>query len=195
MVRRMGEAGAPPEAIAIALEEIEALHTALDSRRTADRDRKRDQRERQKTAAVTGQSGDSPGTVTPRPSFDKERSPRPPKEIKSIPCVSRAREAAGYHRLPEGWEPTRSLPAATLAKVDQWPPGALADELASLHRWAANAEDKNGKGRKLNWDTAWVNWIERRHDEHYRKAGNVLSFGRPPPGSDIDAAMREIGAR
>jgi hypothetical protein len=61
----MTEAGAPPEAIAIAVEEIEAIQASLDARRTADRDRKRAQREQQKSADVTGQSEDSLGTVTP----------------------------------------------------------------------------------------------------------------------------------
>ena len=64
LIRRMSEAGAPPEAIALAVEEIEALQASLDARRVADRERKRVQRERQKTADVTGQSGDGHGTVT-----------------------------------------------------------------------------------------------------------------------------------
>lgn len=79
MVRRMGEAGATAEAIAIALEEIEALESALDARRAADRDRKRAQRERQKTTNVTGHSGDIPGTVTPM-SAQKKSAPRPPEK-------------------------------------------------------------------------------------------------------------------
>ena len=112
MVRRMSEAGAPPEAIAIALEEIEALQTALESRRAADRDRKRSQRERQKSADVTGHSRDSHGTVTgqsrdtPPPTLDKEKSPQTPlKEINSTPPAptheTRAREANPFPR--PGW--------------------------------------------------------------------------------------------
>lgn len=167
LIRRMSEAGAPPEAIALAVEEIEAVQASLNARRAADRDRKRAQREREKAADVTGHSEDSHNVVTLRVSPDKERSPRPPKEINPIPCVSP--RARGWHRLPEGWVPTRKLPEAVQAKVDQWPPGVLEDELAAMRRWAANAEDKNGKGRKLDWDQAWRNWIGRRHDERYSR--------------------------
>lgn len=179
LTRRMADAGASAELVAIVMEEVEALQLSLDARRIADRDRKRLQR--LKSANVTGQSEDSHGTVTPisamAPSaFDKEIPPAPPKEIKSttpvhIPC------AKAWHRLPEGWVPTRDLPAPVQAKVDQWPPGALEDELAAFRRWAANAENKNGKGRKLDWDQAWRNWIGRRHDERYSKvSGNRQSL-------------------
>lgn len=177
LVRRMTEAGAPPEAIAIALEEIEAVQASLDARRNADRDRKRAQRERQISSNVTGQSGDSHGTVTDisaaRPSLDKETSPRPPKENNPIPCVREARARLGYHRLPEGWRPTKSYPAELQAKLDQWPPGSLPDEIAAFKRWAANAEDKNGKGRKLDWHKALWNWLGRQHDERCRRTNGM----------------------
>lgn len=177
LIRRMGELGATPEMIALAVDEIEASRQSLEARRTADRDRKRAQRERQKSADVTGQSQDSHNVVPLRVSLDKETSPRPPKEINPIPCVRETR-ARGWHRLPEGWEP-RQLPGPVQAKVDLWPPGALDDELAAFRRWAANAEDKNGKGRKLDWDQAWRNWIGRRHDErHSRTAANANGLGK-----------------
>jgi hypothetical protein len=165
----MTEAGAPPEAIALAVEEIEALQEIVDARRSADRDRKRAQRERQKAADVTGQSGTCHNVVPLRVSPDKEKSPTPPKEINPIPCASRAR---GFHRLPEGWRPTKPYPPQLQAKLDQWPPGALEDQIACLKRWAANAPDQNGKGRKLDWDKALWNWLLRVDDERYsRRAG------------------------
>jgi hypothetical protein len=177
LIRRMGELGATSEMIALAVEEIEASQVSLEARRSADRDRKREQRERQKSANVTGHSGDSPNVVPLRVSLDKENSPTPPKEINPIPCVRDTR-ARAWHRLPEGWEP-RQLPFPVQAKVDLWPPGTLGDELAAFRRWAANAEDKNGKGRKLDWDQAWRNWIARRHDERYsRPAANANNLGK-----------------
>jgi hypothetical protein len=163
LIRRMTEAGAPPEAIALAVEEIEALQGSLDARRAADRDRKREQRERQKSANVTGQSEDSHNVVRLRVSPDKEKSPIPPKEINPIPHTI-AREA-GFHRMPEGWRPTRPFPAELQAKVDQWPPGKLDDVIACLKRWAANAPDQAGKGRKKDWDKFCWNWLTREHDE------------------------------
>ena len=188
LIRRMGELGASHEMIALAVEEIEAGQTSLEARRAADRERKRAQREREKSANVTGHSGDCPVTVTdiPQqpPALNKEKAPRPPTEIKSTPhvCVTPAR---GWHRLPEDWTP-RNLPLPVQAKVDQWPPGALGDELAAFRRWAANAEDKNGKGRKLDWDQAWRNWIARRHDEQYSRTHRN---GRSEPTSKIQATL------
>jgi hypothetical protein len=89
LARRMADAGASAELIAIAIEEMEALELSLSARRTADRERKRAQRERQKTAGVTGHSEDSHGTVTANVT-DKgslEVSPQTPlpKPSKSAP--------------------------------------------------------------------------------------------------------------
>lgn len=184
LVRRMSEAGAPPEAIALAIEEIEAMQELLDSRRAADRDRKRAQRERQKTANVTGQSEDGHGTVTVMGFLDKEKAPTPPKEINpSRVCEARVK---GWHRLPANWEP-RALPAPVQAKVDQWPPGMLGDELAGFRRWAANAEDKNGKGRKLDWDQAWRNWIGRRDNERQSRSHGM---GRNQSNDGLSSTAR-----
>lgn len=66
----MSDAGAPAEAIALAVEAIEAMQVSLDARRTADRDRKRAQRARRKSANVAGQSEDNPETVTPMGSLE-----------------------------------------------------------------------------------------------------------------------------
>jgi hypothetical protein len=80
----MSEAGAPAEAIALAVEEIEAMQAVIDARRVADRDRKREQREARKTAVVLGQSEDSPETVTgqsgtfPSPLDPPDVSPQTP---------------------------------------------------------------------------------------------------------------------
>lgn len=190
LVRRMTEAGAPPEAIAIALEEIEAIQASLDARRVADRDRKRAQRERQKNSNVTGQSEDGHGTVTDisaaRVSLDK-KAPQTPEKINPIPCVRETRARLGYHRLPGGWLPAKPYPAELRAKLDQWPPGALPDEIAAFKRWAANAEDKNGKGRKLDWDKALWNWLGRRHDERY---GRTNTLGRNQPTDGLSSTAR-----
>jgi hypothetical protein len=67
--------------------------------------------------------------------------------------------------MPEGWRPTKPFPAELQAKIDQWPPGKLDDVIACLKRWAANAPDQNGKGRKKDWDKFCWNWLTREHDE------------------------------
>jgi hypothetical protein len=200
LIRRMGELGASHELIALAVEEIEASQASLEARRSADRERKRAQREREKSADVTGQVTPCHNDVTERVSLDKEKSPRPPKEINPIPCVSGAGARLGYHRMPEGWRPTKPLPPQLQAKIDQWPPGAFEDEVANLKRWAANAENKNGKGRKIDWDKALWTWIGRRHDERYSRSNIVsLQRARTNPLSDIyrtilDEEARQSGA-
>ena len=194
LIRRLGELGATTEMIALAVEEVEAIQASLDARRNADRDRKRAQREREKSANVTGQVTACHSDVTDRVSLDKETPPGPPKEINPIPCVRTPRARLGYHRLPESWQP-RALPVPIQAKVDQWPPGALDDALADFRRWAANAEDKNGKGRKLDWDQAWRNWIGRRHDERHSRT-NRMGRNQPDDGlsSTARAAVAVFGA-
>jgi hypothetical protein len=192
LIRRMTELGCPNEAIALAVEEIEAVQSALDARRHADRDRKRAQREGQKSANVTGHSEDSPGQDVERVSLDKEKSPTPPKEINPIPCARGARTRDGFHRMPEGWRPAKPLPAELLAKITQWPPGAHEDEIASLKRWAANAADSAGKGRKKDWDKFYWNWIGRRHDEHYSRRAST-SRQQPPGIGKTASAIAGLG--
>jgi hypothetical protein len=174
--------------IALAVDEIEASQADLNARRAADRDRKRAQREREKSANVTGQSEDSHNVVQLRVSLDKEKSPKPPKEINPIPHTT-AREA-GFHRMPEGWQPTKPFPPQLQAKIAQWPPGKLEDAIACLKRWAANAPDQNGRGRKKDWDKALWNWLTREHDERYeRRAANAggksaAAFAMLNPGDE-----------
>jgi hypothetical protein len=183
LVARLAQQGIDPTLLAEVAQELflgEQERKSLAERRKNDRERKARSRD------GTGQDGTS-NVVPLRVSLDKETSPRPPKEINPIPCVKRARGV--WHRLPEDWVP-RPLPAPVQAKVDLWPPGRLDDELASFRRWAANAEDKNGKGRKLDWDQAWRNWVTRRHDERYTHTGSknlsaaASAFGDPSTWRD-----------
>jgi hypothetical protein len=125
--------------------------------------------------------------VTDRVSLDKKEPQTPKKLNPSRVCETRAR---GWHRLPEGWRPTKAFPAPLQAKVDQWPPGTLDDEIAALKRWAANAEDKNGKGRKLDWDKALWNWLGRRHDERYSRQQRTNGMGRNQSNDGLSPTTR-----
>ena len=111
LVRRMADAGASPELIAIAVEEIEALQLSLDARRAADRDRKRLQREREKRANVTGQSGDSHGTVQDSPSPQSPPLKAPPDPQKITPPLT-------PHPIANGARPKFAAPDGVQA--DQW---------------------------------------------------------------------------
>jgi hypothetical protein len=206
LVARLAEAGTPPAllgAVAEALFAAEAERRILDGRRRSERDRKARSRAPSRDTAGAqpadgdrtgpdetgpdaadrdGTARDLPAEAVTGPSPDK--SPPHPQKLTPNPCVRGSRARRGYHRLPEGWTPERPLPAETRAKVDQWPPGALEDELAALHRWAANAKNEAGRGRKLDWDKAWVNWIERRHDEHFRRIGSGAEGARRHQAGD-----------
>jgi hypothetical protein len=155
----MAEAGAPPEAIALAVEELEALQASLDARRIADRDRKRDQRERQKSANVTGQSEDSHGTVTDTVSPQSPPLKSPPHPLKITPpltphppqnCARKAR------RLEADWKP-EPLNGKAAEMVACWQAGEVERELAKFKNyWFA----KGGKdAAKLNWQRTWINWL------------------------------------
>lgn len=98
LIRSMAAAGAPPEAIAIAVEAIEQVQGLIEEKRAAAREKKR----RQRAAAsdcpgtVPGHGGDMEGTT---PVLNKEKSPIPPKEIKPTPggvTGALARKAGGF---------------------------------------------------------------------------------------------------
>lgn len=80
LIRRMKEAGAPMEAILIAVEAVEERDRAEADRKAKRAEQKRVERERR--ATVDDMSRDCRATVADTPSLDKERSPTPPKEIK-----------------------------------------------------------------------------------------------------------------
>lgn len=137
LIRRMSEAGAPPEAIALAVEEIEAMQELLDARRHADRDRKRAQREAQKSANVTGQSETCPGQVTPNLSLDK-KSPQTPSKIKPnltplIPQTEKAwNDMAAKHGLPAIQAITGKRLRALMARIDEHGEGAVLRAISSV---------------------------------------------------------------
>lgn len=177
ILRAMQAAGASTDVIIAAVEAAVALQTAKDDeRRAKDAERQRLHRASHNVTVTASDNAD----VTD-PGFLDKKAPQTPKKINpSRVCETRAR---GWHRLPADWQPS-PLPATVKAKVDQWPPGALDDELSNFRGWAVNAEDKNGKGRKLNWDQAWWNWIGRQNHEQSRTSANRGSgqrMGGPRP--------------
>jgi len=75
----MAAAGAPIDAILIALRAIEERDEAIDAKRAVERNRKRKQREKaaENDGTITGQSRDTSGTVPEKPSL----SPSPLSSI------------------------------------------------------------------------------------------------------------------
>ena len=101
LIRRMAEAGAPPEAIAIAVEAVETTRAdaaaEIEARRANDRERK--QRSRDGHVTVTGRH------VTPSPK--KEKSPHTPLKEKTTPPITPSEEA-NASSSPKGDEPKKT---------------------------------------------------------------------------------------
>lgn len=103
LVAQLAAAGTPPELLAAVAKELFAGETAretVEERRRKDRERKP-----RKSMEIHGnpQTSEETTEIQDQVSLDKETSPRPPKEIKSIPCV----------REPRAW----ALPAGVSLQV------------------------------------------------------------------------------
>ncbi|MCH4893991.1 hypothetical protein GO308_12785 [Sphingomonas sp. SFZ2018-12] len=140
VIRDMAAAGAPTEAIAIAVEAIEAAHALagqaageIEQRRKAERERKQRQRARDSHGTVTGQSRDTAGTVPPEPapSSPPLLSPQTPQTTPplhphpegNIAPAREAREAV----------PAKSRRSGRAAGLDYPPPdGVTAEQWAAL---------------------------------------------------------------
>jgi hypothetical protein len=96
LVRRMSEAGAPPEAIAIAIEGIEEVQSEIEAARAAEEAKvaatRQYERERKAKWRVSrGHDGDMTGTVPGQPLDKKERvPPTPPLQEKNSTLFSEA---------------------------------------------------------------------------------------------------------
>ena len=160
LIRRLGELGATPEMIAIAVDEIEADRQCLEARRAADRERKREQREREKEARKSANvTGHGALCHSERVSLDKETPPTPPKEIKPFPHTQGARGKV-KHPLPANWMPAPLKPDGEAGRIAAaWQPGRIERELSKF-------KDHALQNRRLCacWDAAWRNWIKRAGD-------------------------------
>ncbi|SLJ92890.1 hypothetical protein SAMN06295987_1028 [Novosphingobium mathurense] len=173
LIRSMAALGAPAEAIALAVEAIEAKDAEIaareavaEERRARDAKRKRDERAARR---VQGQSADNPGTVqgesgtdplSPSPSSSPQtphQHPRPHTPANTE--KPRAREAT---LLPADWEP-EPLTGSAADAVASWRNGALERELDRFRDWAASTAGPNS--RKKDWQAAWRNWVLKADDE------------------------------
>lgn len=187
LIRRLAAAGAPSEAIAIA---IEALEAALEGPRRVARERKQRQR-----ANVTGQSRDSHGTkrdcpVTPLPpseepasSFNTENNQPltpPPYSPPALPKPN------GFARFWEAYPNKVGRRAAETAYQRALRRADAATILAGLGRAALSRTWQDGF---IPHPTTWLNqdrWLDEPDN----------SARAPPMSAGIAAAMaREEGRR
>lgn len=180
LMRAMIDAGAPMEAVLIAVQAVEAKEAEIaardaenEAKRAKDRDRKRSER-----ARVRGQSVDSPEVVREAP-LSRPLSPQTPLTPTHTPGITtRARKAE--HRMPVDWEPI--LTPAAQRIVDGWPPGMFDRQLA---KFRDHADDK-GRTSK-DWQAAFRTWISNA-DEWKPKNDNPRSTG----GSTRNAAQAAL---
>lgn len=161
LIEEMASDGAPIQAIIRAIRALEAKDAELAERRAKVAERKR--RQRDKGAAVTGQSRDSHGTdsdVSP----DKESSPQTPfKETNPLTLQNPLKGGKGSrsrvaHRLPPSWQPKPLSDGSGAAEVasrrgEKWVSGQL--ERFRNHWFSASGAN----ARKADWDAAWRNWL------------------------------------
>ena len=108
LIRRMAEAGAPAEAIALAVEAVEALQVALEERLAAKRDGNRE-RQRRHRSRVTERDITRDVTRDERdPSPKKEKSPRTPLKRKKLPHPIPPSEEPDGSSSPKGDEPKKT---------------------------------------------------------------------------------------
>jgi hypothetical protein len=98
-----------------------------------------------------------------------EASP-PPKRVR------RSSEKLQHFRLPADWKPIRFADDSVAREIvdrrgKDWARAAL----ASFRHWAANADDKPGKGRKLDWQQAWAKWIIEQDNRDGQRSGQRVA--------------------
>lgn len=183
LIRRMSSAGASPEAIAIAVEAIEAEQQKQTASRAKAAERKARQRakERDSHATVTGQERD---TVSPK----KETSPTPPKEKTTPSTISEANassisletefEQQFWPAYPRRVGKGQALKAFRSARKQ----ADLETILTGVRRYAADRQGENPEYTKHA--STWLNgqrWLDepvpKRHD--------------PPPKQSAPANPRQ----
>lgn len=122
------------------------------------------------TGASTEAGPTRPGPTRPNPS-----------ELKSE--TSSRKRADRAQRLPDDWRPE---PEPELVKQ-------LGGQKAAKHEWDKFVDYWKGvpgaKGRKLDWQATWRNWIRRASEG---KGGKPGEDSRPPVDYDPDDAVRRF---
>jgi len=147
-----------------------------------------------------GQSG-TPAKLAPLPKTTEtpaKLAPKTPITTKSSTKASpssRARPAVAkvlHFRLPDDWKPSRFADGTVAREIidrrgQEWARAAL----ESFRAWAANADDKNGAGRKLNWQAAWVKWVIEQ-DKRDGRTNGMARTGQPGGGSSGNGLIDAI---
>ncbi|WP_165911500.1 hypothetical protein [Sphingomonas sp. PP-CC-3A-396] len=130
-------------------------------------------------------------------------NPPEPSSSKATPSSRRERSVepkAKPFRMPIDWKPVRFADDSVAQEIitrrgRDWGRAAL----ESFRNWAANADDKDGIGRKLNWQQAWGKWVIEQESRDGQRPSNGRVGGngqsRSGHGRTVDAAERFLARR
>jgi hypothetical protein len=151
LIRRMSEAGASAEAIAIAVDAIEARDQVDQQRREYARDKKRRQRAGLSRDSEGTNGGNPPSSPIPLDPPSQTLPPIIPQTPSPTEPQKRARRLADDWVLPAGW--------GKWALTEGWPEATIrlqAEIFADF--WQA----KGGQGAtKLDWFKTWKVWMRK----------------------------------
>lgn len=200
LIRRMSSAGAPAEAIAIAVEAIEAEQDKLAERRAKAAERKARQRnkERDSHATVTGHDRDK---VSPK----KETSPTPPKEKTTPSVVSEPDGSSTIRPEPAIAAPNSVIGLPTVSDGDfpifeadltEWSsafPGVdIRQQLAAMRQWLIANPTRRKTTRGMRKFV--ISWLDRRQNS--APALNLHHPSTSPPRRErsVSDVLSEISA-
>jgi hypothetical protein len=146
---------------------------------------------------------DTPGKMPPRHGVVKPPVTMPPKPLgtvipkKTTSSRVRARKTdADYVRLPDDWKPERfNDGTAAREVVDRRGIAWAKAQFEDFKAWAANADDKPGKGRKLDWQAAFSKWINEQDKRDGRNGtGRNGTGSNNQPVDGFTRALRKVSA-
>lgn len=162
-MKAMADAGAPFDAILIAMRALEAKDAQIAERDAAAAEKRAKDAERkrmERNGGVQGQSKDSPKRVQSPPIDNISLPPEfNPSEAKAS-LAPRGKKPKST-RLPDDWEP-EPLTGETLEMVAVWQPGRLERELAKFRDYWKQASGR--RAAKPDWQAAWRNWLRNADD-------------------------------
>lgn len=161
------------------------------------------ERAARQSASLTGQPAglvnmlDRSTSLTP-PVQQVDPNPPEPSSSKATPSSrKRTREPRLQpFRMPADWRPVKFANDSVAREVvdrrgQDWARAAL----ETFRSWAANADDRDGAGRKLDWQQAWVKWVIRQDQDDGRRTGQQRVAGNDRGGASGNAGGTTLAAR
>lgn len=206
-VKHLLAAGVTGDALVAAIAEMEAsaacaVDPVAEKRRAYDRERKR----AAKIASSTGIPPEYAETAELVPSLDKERSPRPPKEIKPIPRVIYPGEADPVQLIVDRWNGmagrvglsriaklTTERRRRVQARLAEHTSDDFTEAIAAVER-SAFCRGDNDKGWRADFDfilqpTSFNRLIEGSYDRSPKQQSGNRAASRSGHGRTVDAGL------